>query len=57
MVNQTESVVPYIEKNMEECKDQLLKEDPDKMRENIATLRENWPRRMKSHQSQSRRQM
>ena len=31
-----ECVVLDIEKNTEECKDQLPKEDPDKMREDIA---------------------
>ena len=51
-----ECVVPDIEKNMEECKDQLRKEDSDKMRENIAMLTENWPRSLRRHQSQSRRQ-
>ena len=40
MVNQTKSVVSNIEKTMEECKDQLLKEDSVKMREGIAKLRE-----------------
>ena len=33
-----ECVVPDTGKNMEECKDQLPKEDPDKIREDIAKL-------------------
>ena len=53
-----ECVVPDTGRNMEECKDQLPKEDPDKTREDIVKLiwEKSWPRRMRRHQSQSRKQ-
>ena len=38
-------MVHYIEKNMEEHKDQLLKEDAETLREDIAKLREKLARK------------